>query len=303
MADDVPVEWVSLEEFESIENAIKSAEAECRGSAAVTSKPTRVVAQQTNARTSRPSQGIGGHATAPMTPVTSLPMTQPSLARTVQGTTSTPEVISLIDAEAPRSSPSPQESSSVPWQQNLPLKSQTPPKVAGPSYPPPPGTSQQQTPAEPSVQQQLMMNKVPTTVEYFLVSKERFSAKVSNNRLVALVLNQVAGMEYDKVRKRWTFPLSTYNILTRTLTNAPRVTVHQLPPRVRTVFVEGHKRQEAASLDKLPAVLLSKLMPFQREGILFALERGGRVLFGDEVGFHISFPCPFSLHSSFIAKV
>lgn len=36
--------------------------------------------------------------------------------------------------------------------------------------------------------------------------------------------------------------------------------------------------------DKMPARLQEKLMGFQREGIKFALKRGGRLLVGDEMG-------------------
>jgi len=34
----------------------------------------------------------------------------------------------------------------------------------------------------------------------------------------------------------------------------------------------------------LPAPLLAKLMPFQLEGVQFALRSGGRALFGDQMG-------------------
>ena len=36
--------------------------------------------------------------------------------------------------------------------------------------------------------------------------------------------------------------------------------------------------------DKLPKKLAENLMPFQRAGVQFALQRGGRVLIGDEMG-------------------
>ena len=40
---------------------------------------------------------------------------------------------------------------------------------------------------------------------------------------------------------------------------------------------------ESERFARLPEKLQRKLMPFQREGILFALSRGGRALIGDEV--------------------
>ncbi len=36
--------------------------------------------------------------------------------------------------------------------------------------------------------------------------------------------------------------------------------------------------------EELPKKLAENLMPFQRAGVQFALQRGGRVLIGDEMG-------------------
>ena len=41
---------------------------------------------------------------------------------------------------------------------------------------------------------------------------------------------------------------------------------------------------DSERFDKLPAKLKEKLMGFQREGVLLALKRGGRLLIGDEMG-------------------
>ncbi len=41
---------------------------------------------------------------------------------------------------------------------------------------------------------------------------------------------------------------------------------------------------ETARYDSLPPRLEARLMAFQRAGVRFALERGGRALIGDEMG-------------------
>ena len=41
---------------------------------------------------------------------------------------------------------------------------------------------------------------------------------------------------------------------------------------------------ESARYERIPASLRQKMMPFQREGVQFALAHGGRVLIGDEMG-------------------
>lgn len=41
---------------------------------------------------------------------------------------------------------------------------------------------------------------------------------------------------------------------------------------------------DSERFDTLPAKLKEKLMGFQRDGVLFALKKGGRLLIGDEMG-------------------
>lgn len=59
------------------------------------------------------------------------------------------------------------------------------------------------------------------------------------------------------------------------------------PPLLCTAHVplQAARQQtdESQRFERLPEKLQQKLMPFQREGILFALSRGGRALIGDEV--------------------
>lgn len=46
----------------------------------------------------------------------------------------------------------------------------------------------------------------------------------------------------------------------------------------------GMASDDCDRFDTLPAKLREKLMGFQREGVLLALKRGGRLLIGDEMG-------------------
>ncbi len=48
-----------------------------------------------------------------------------------------------------------------------------------------------------------------------------------------------------------------------------------------------------ASIDDLPPLLRESLLPFQKEGITFAINRGGRVLIGDDMGLGSKSPLTF----------
>ena len=59
----------------------------------------------------------------------------------------------------------------------------------------------------------------------------------------------------------------------------------------RSAFIGRHPVQatraqpdDSELYEKLPKKLAENLMPFQRAGVQFALQRGGRVLIGDEMG-------------------
>ena len=57
----------------------------------------------------------------------------------------------------------------------------------------------------------------------------------------------------------------------------------QARPAVRLQATAGHQ-DDSDRYCTLPASLEGQLMPFQREGVKFALRHGGRALIGDEMG-------------------
>ena len=51
-----------------------------------------------------------------------------------------------------------------------------------------------------------------------------------------------------------------------------------------TIQANAGAIDDSERFDKLPSKLQERLMGFQREGIRFALRKGGRLLIGDEMG-------------------
>eukprot|EP00020_Sapocribrum_chincoteaguense_P001106 CAMPEP_0170737938 /NCGR_PEP_ID=MMETSP0437-20130122/4389_1 /TAXON_ID=0 /ORGANISM="Sexangularia sp." /LENGTH=977 /DNA_ID=CAMNT_0011076349 /DNA_START=12 /DNA_END=2945 /DNA_ORIENTATION=+ len=120
-------------------------------------------------------------------------------------------------------------------------------------------------------------------------------------RLVAFMLEQgvnTASLEEDRCLA--TFSLHQHNALCTLLAHATNVRVEPLPAWLLNLFSNdrsfSYKRYSSAlqertgaggsslDLSKVPATLLSKLYPFQREGVEFAVSLRGRVLIGDEMG-------------------
>jgi hypothetical protein len=87
-------------------------------------------------------------------------------------------------------------------------------------------------------------------------------------------------------RQGWTLPYSHYDkMLYLFLTSGPDLIVEPLNIVAASVLKQTVLvRDDSMRYRCIPADLESKLMPFQREGVQFALRHGGKALLGDEMG-------------------
>jgi hypothetical protein len=58
----------------------------------------------------------------------------------------------------------------------------------------------------------------------------------------------------------------------------------------------------AKSVDDLPSLLRDSLLPFQHEGVIFAINKGGRVMIADDMGLGSRIPRPLSLYRVFASS-
>ncbi|WVZ66820.1 hypothetical protein U9M48_015988 [Paspalum notatum var. saurae] len=85
----------------------------------------------------------------------------------------------------------------------------------------------------------------------------------------------------------WMFPPPSLSIAEEVLHSVPglAVEVHKLDPLVQRALTAALGNKDLQGLyDRISPDLESKLMPFQREGIRFVLQHGGRALIADEMG-------------------
>lgn len=82
----------------------------------------------------------------------------------------------------------------------------------------------------------------------------------------------------------WSFHLNDYNLVQERV-NAlnPDVVIGQLPPFVLQIFNEPENKIQVP-LSSLEKHLSDVLMPFQKVGIRFGIEKKGRCLIADEMG-------------------
>ncbi len=92
---------------------------------------------------------------------------------------------------------------------------------------------------------------------------------------------------FDPSRRAWALPLAQHDAVIEALAAAPgvRVRVEPLPPLAAAVLrAAAAIPDDSSRYAHVPVALEEQLMPFQREGVRFALSRGGRALIGDEMG-------------------
>ena len=94
-------------------------------------------------------------------------------------------------------------------------------------------------------------------------------------------------------------PEDVERVIPSTIPPAKRVKVDTPSPSIPPKSLPISSAPVPASIDDLPPLLRESLLPFQKEGITFAINRGGRVLIGDDMGLGskspLTLPHPLSL--------
>ncbi|XP_051787328.1 SWI/SNF-related matrix-associated actin-dependent regulator of chromatin subfamily A-like protein 1 isoform X2 [Erpetoichthys calabaricus] len=139
-------------------------------------------------------------------------------------------------------------------------------------------------------------------------NEERFRVEVGYNSDLIALFKSIPSRNYDSIMKMWNFSLEDYSFLNmktrkwsflledykelmEILFKLPSVETEPLPRAVIQAFTQQFDRT-TVEIPEIPVVDLSavdpvlekSLMPFQRNGIEFAISRGGRLLLADDMG-------------------
>ena len=100
-------------------------------------------------------------------------------------------------------------------------------------------------------------------------------------------LKSLPSGEWEPKRRCWTFPIQQHDLIVDTLkaVQGVRMRVEPLAGIASSVLAAGTRVvNDSSRYCHIPTSLEEQLMAFQREGVKFGLEHGGRVLIGDEMG-------------------
>ncbi|GFQ71950.1 hypothetical protein TNCT_6421 [Trichonephila clavata] len=120
-----------------------------------------------------------------------------------------------------------------------------------------------------------------------LLNRQRFYVNIGYNKEVIDIFKTVGSRLYDAQTKRWNFLIEDHERLISLLKPLqPNVLIVPLPRFITKIFskVSEAKIIKEHDLSKLDPVMLRSLLPFQRDGVNFAIQHEGRVLIADDMG-------------------
>ncbi|CAL8265793.1 unnamed protein product [Lota lota] len=124
-----------------------------------------------------------------------------------------------------------------------------------------------------------------------LVSPDKFEVDVGYHVDVIAAFKQIPSKCYDMKTRKWSFALEDYRGLMERLGGMAAVEVEPLPRAVVQAFCARFDGTPArpvdvpeADLSAIDPSLTRSLMPFQRDGVNFAVFKEGRLLLADDMG-------------------
>ncbi|CAM9611695.1 SWI/SNF-related matrix-associated actin-dependent regulator of chromatin subfamily A-like protein 1 [Lampetra fluviatilis] len=124
-----------------------------------------------------------------------------------------------------------------------------------------------------------------------LVGRSRFEVDVTYHAEAIGIFKQIESRSYDAVTRKWNFLLEDYCELMPQLCRCAGLEVEPLPEALVRTFLPQFERSRASrepfrdiDLTAVGETLTGSLMPFQQEGVNFAIAQEGRVLIADDMG-------------------
>ncbi|KAK9934161.1 hypothetical protein M0R45_021313 [Rubus argutus] len=124
-------------------------------------------------------------------------------------------------------------------------------------------------------------------VKFFLHSTGNIAAKFSYDQALVTAFRKIPKAAWNAKERLWMFPMSSLSSAEKVLDEVSNVNVEveNLDPLVhRAIAAVSVVPDIRDRYDKIPSCIESKLLEFQREGVRFILQHGGRVLLADEMG-------------------
>ncbi|KAI9196173.1 hypothetical protein LWI28_021634 [Acer negundo] len=125
------------------------------------------------------------------------------------------------------------------------------------------------------------------SVKLLLHASGNGAAKFSYDPVLVGAFRKIPKATWNAKERLWLFPLSSLSSAEAVLSEISgyKVEVEKLDPLVRRALAAASATPDLqGQYDQIPNHIESKLLPFQRDGVRFALQHGARILLADEMG-------------------
>ena len=125
------------------------------------------------------------------------------------------------------------------------------------------------------------------SIKFILQATGNISAKFPYNQVLVDAFCKIPKATWNAKERLWMFPLSTLSSAEKVLyeISSCNVEVENLHPLVQRVIAAPSALPNLQDwYDRIPIYIESKLLPFQRDGVRYVLQHGGRALLADEMG-------------------
>ncbi|KAK4725828.1 hypothetical protein R3W88_030745 [Solanum pinnatisectum] len=125
------------------------------------------------------------------------------------------------------------------------------------------------------------------SVKFFLHASGNIAAKFSYDQILVEACRKIPKASWSAKERLWMFPLSSLSVAEKVLheISGSNLELENLDPLVQRAIAAASVMPDLRDrYEFIPNSIESKLLPFQREGVRFALQHGGRILLADEMG-------------------
>lgn len=125
------------------------------------------------------------------------------------------------------------------------------------------------------------------SVKFFLHASGNIAAKCVYDQVLVEALRKIPKAIWNAKERLWMFPLSSLSSAEKIIgeLNGSNIEVEALDPLLqRAISAASTVPDLRDRYDLMSDSIKSKLLPFQRDGVRFILQHGGRVLLADEMG-------------------
>ncbi|KAL3534302.1 hypothetical protein ACH5RR_002763 [Cinchona calisaya] len=125
------------------------------------------------------------------------------------------------------------------------------------------------------------------SVKFFLHASGDVAAKFPYDPVLVGAFRKIPKSSWNGKERMWIFPMSSLLTAEKVLSDISdyNVEVENLDPLVRRAIAAASAVPDLQDrYDFIPVNIESRLLPFQRDGVRFVLQHGGRALLADEMG-------------------